>query len=559
MNKFLIVLIFSISSLISGDFYYTNGKKVFIKKSKSRSAKHTYIGANNTSLKANGNIIINFKDISIKDKIKNKYNLKEIKHLYDNIYLFNTKNIEQTLNIANKIYENENVIFSHPNFKIKIKKRTRDPLYKKSWHLNNNNNNTHIDIENAFKFTKGANAKIGVCDDGIDKYHEDLIGNIALALSSDMKHSSIINYLKPHGTQVSGVMSAKENDKGSVGVSPQSKLYFIEYGTSNSGVDYININEIFNYLDSLGVSVIVNSWGTYNATDYFYSFIRRLAIKGRKGKGLIIIFASGNDGYDYDKDISLVDESESDFVLSVSATNEKGELSDFSNYGKSIDISAPGGNANKDIGIITTAIFSRYISMLGTSASAPIVGGLVALALDINPDLTRNELLNILDKSSLKIGDTPYINGKNKKFGYGLINAGNLVKESILSYEKSLTGKQFPVLGAFINNKNKFIYKDSNNNFFEINNKYANKSNPYGFTPTNITTNKKPSKYLIKIRNTENEKLNIQDLALVDTNSSLLYKLTKLDKGFVEYSFSLKLNPIITRSNINTKMNISFK
>lgn len=557
MNKFLIVFILFASIFASDDFYFTKGKKVFIKKSHSRGLDNVYIGEHNTTLKVSGEIIVNFKNIALKDKIKKKYNLIEIKNLYDNIYLFKVKNIEKTLDIANKIYENEDVIFSHPNFKIKPQKRTLDPYYKDAWHLHGNNSKTHINIEEAFIFTKGANTKVGIYDDGIDIYHEDLIRNMALAKKDDKVSPASFSFSRRHGTQVVGVLSAMENNKGSVGVAPKSKIHFIEY---ESPIDYVKTYEMFDYLDKLGVPIIINSWGTYHAHDYFYNFIKKLATKGRNGKGLIIIFASGNNGYDYDKDLSLVDESESEYVISVSATDRNGKLAYYSSRGKSIDISAPGGDFGNKNGIITTSINSRYDKyFIGTSASVPMVGGSLALALDINPDLTRDDLLDILNKTSSKIGDTPYINGKNKYFGYGLLNAGKIVKEAILSYEKSLKGKTFPIIGTFIEHNNGFIYKNSKNIFSRLDRRYARNIDPYGFTSTNITNNKKSSMYLIKIRNIDEETLNIQDLALIDMSTSSLYKLTKLDKSFVEYSFPLKMEPVLTRNAINNEITIFFK
>ena len=555
MIKFSFVLVILCSNLLFGEYYFVNKQKVYIKKSISRSSGITYKSSLNAELTISKNIIIGFKNIKSKEKIILKYKLKEIEKLYKNSYLFEVENINKTLDTANKIYEQErkngNILFSHPDFKKTIFKRTLDPFYKKAWHLHNDIPNAHINIEGAFTYTKGAGVKVGVYDDGLDSLHEDLKDNVHLSLFSNLYSPASFSFLKKHGTQVAGLISAVENDKGSVGVAPKSKLYFIQYNFTGKSVDS-EISRVFNYLNNKGVSIIINSWGTYQASDLFYYLVRDLAINGRHGKGLIIIFASGNDQYNYDAETRLIDESESPYVLSVSAVTRQGKFAkSYSNYGSSIDIAAPGGtyrdNDFSKKGLVTTSVYSKYIhDFIGTSASAPIVAGSIALALSINPDLSRTEILDMLDKTSTKI-DTP------KKVGYGLINAEKLVIASINSYKTHLKGKSFPIKGEFIYDKSEFLFKDYKNGFYGLDLDKVTPSNPYGFYLTNKISVKSPSFYLAKIRNKNNDSLNVQDLILINAKDMLIYKSTKLDKNFIAYSFALDMNAYLSKTRNSDK------
>ena len=63
-----------------------------------------------------------------------------------------------------------------------------------------------------------------------------------------------------------------------------------------------------------------------------------------------------------------------------------------------------------------------------TSASAPIVSGVIALILEKNPNMTRNEVEKALHEKSDKIGNLDYVDGFNEYYGYGKINVERLLR-----------------------------------------------------------------------------------------------------------------------------------
>jgi len=67
-------------------------------------------------------------------------------------------------------------------------------------------------------------------------------------------------------------------------------------------------------------------------------------------------------------------------------------------------------------------------SFIGTSASAPIVTGVIALMLEKNPNITRIEVEQALQNQSDKIGNLDYVDGFNEYYGYGKVNVGWLLE-----------------------------------------------------------------------------------------------------------------------------------
>jgi thermitase len=84
------------------------------------------------------------------------------------------------------------------------------------------------------------------------------------------------------------------------------------------------------------------------------------------------------------------------FIFAVSMTDSADQTQ--STYGPHIDLSAPGWN------IFSTTTGSTYEYDTGTSYSAPIVAGVAACLLSINPALTTEQLTEILQSSAVDLG-----------------------------------------------------------------------------------------------------------------------------------------------------------
>ncbi len=466
-----ILLLLSIS--VFGDFYYYKGKKQSLTPEKTRSINDNikyYRTQNGNRIGVNDKIIVCFNDLNKTKTIEKKFDLILVKKLDSNMFLYKTSK-KDSLKIANEISLQKGVKFAHPDFLIQKQKRVLDPFYSKSWHLKNNGNTIEgiymkkgadINIEEAWKITKGKGINIAIFDDGIDIYHEDLKDGI---VEFENYEDFFTNDPSPtwydgnwHGTSVAGLVGARENGKGGIGVAPKANLFAMKIPSQSISKTI----ESFNWAYEKKVDIIINSWGTYESLDAYEEIFKKLATKGRDGKGILIFFAAGNENSNLDS-FGINDESESPYVLSIVASTESDELASYNNYGSSIDFAAPGG----EYGVVTTDVTgtlgytdTNYLDFFkGTSAATPIAAGVAALVLSTNPNLTRKDVIDILKKSSKKLGNIPYngigIDKRNNYWGYGRVDAAAAVK---IAYELSQTASELKQKSQSTKFKN-FAYK----------------------------------------------------------------------------------------------------
>ncbi len=312
-----------------------------------------------------------------------------------------------------------------------------EPYYFEQWYLDQNENfyeQNNIDTDanihghNALKHYTGKGVTIAIIDDGLDVTHEEINTSIIATydIATGTTDVSQISTHAHHGTAVTGVIAAGINAKGIAGIASQSKIIFLKYKEVMSDSETI---ELFNKADELGADIINCSWGTYNVSQAVKETIQELAHNGREGKGSIIVFAVGNGNRDMGNDESAIPE-----VVAVGATDRDNTRAWYSDYGKELDIMAPGGY---EVGIVTIdpmgengmgVIDVDYLlandpnAFFGNSASAPIVTGVIALMLEKNNNLTRIEIDETLKSTSDKIGNIEYIDGRNQYYGYGKVN-----------------------------------------------------------------------------------------------------------------------------------------
>ena len=128
----------------------------------------------------------------------------------------------------------------------------------------------------------------------------------------------------------------------------------------------------------------------------------------------------------------------------MSASTSIDERSNYSNFGKEISICAPSSGAG-GMGILTADVTKRYggndypggyepgdytYSFGGTSSACPLVAGVCALMLSVNPELKSIDVKNILQSTARKIGSGYDINGHSILYGYGCVNALEAVRRT---------------------------------------------------------------------------------------------------------------------------------
>jgi len=306
-------------------------------------------------------------------------------------------------------------------------------LFLEQWTINKNttfysqnniNNNAHINMQNISSTYTGKNIRVAVIDNGFDINHPEIKDKIVATASFDTAGNTLgtdvshTNSTDIHGTAVAGIIASKDDNKGIRGVAPNVELILIKLPTHLSDNAVMSI---FNYAISNGADVINCSWGTGAVSDTVRSYLNNLAKTARGGKGVAIVFASGNGNTNLKDDEASIKN-----VIAVGATSKDNLRANYSDYGKDLDIMAPGGET---FGVTTldplgTAGksndgYNRYnetsndknVSFKGTSASAPILTGVIALGLEKKNNLNLSSLLNTLQYSTDIVGqNTPYLN-----------------------------------------------------------------------------------------------------------------------------------------------------
>ncbi|MDO8454305.1 MAG: S8 family serine peptidase, partial [Sulfurimonas sp.] len=191
-----------------------------------------------------------------------------------------------------------------------------EPYYYQQWYLDKNETfyaqngidaDANIHTNNLLKIYSGKKVKIAVIDDGLDVTHEDLEGSIIHTYDSQTKSTDVsqTNQVDNHGTAVTGIIAARVNNKGIKGVASSSEIIFLKYKESMSDSETV---ELFSKAEEFGADIINCSWGTYDVSDAVKAKIQYLSIHGRNGKGIIVVFASGNDDQDMGNDESAIPE-----------------------------------------------------------------------------------------------------------------------------------------------------------------------------------------------------------------------------------------------------------
>ena len=221
-----------------------------------------------------------------------------------------------------------------------------------------------------------------------------------------------------HGTHVAGIIAAEANNNfGIAGVSQNSQLYAYSMNTSESNdSSYSKWGSIFMLKVALAnllneqVRVINISMGYDKGFTENSNWTSFLSVNGhaletfllkyiQSGNEFLIIKAAGNESLDSKNDIlgSITNEMVSKRIIIVGAAELNSDyynIAEFSNIGERVDVYAPGVNVLSDFPTNITSVLD------GTSMAAPIVTGLVALIWGINPDLTAEQVRQIIIASS---------------------------------------------------------------------------------------------------------------------------------------------------------------
>jgi subtilisin family serine protease len=271
-----------------------------------------------------------------------------------------------------------------------------DPAYPQSWHL------PAISAPDAWDLTTGSpGIVIAVLDSGVDPSHPDLVSKLVPGQNFYDGNADTSDVFG-HGTKVAGAAAAATgNGLGVASIGWQASIMPIRVTRSDGWASAWAIAQGLTYAVDQGARVMNLSFGGVGGSSIVVNAAEYAAAHGG-----IVVVSSGNCGC-----VESIPQSAA--LLTVGATDQTDALTSVSSRGDHVDLTAPG------VAIQTTSRGGGYSSGSGTSFTAPIVSGLVALMLAANPGLTALEVEDLLASTALDLGSP----GWDPSFGHGRVDA----------------------------------------------------------------------------------------------------------------------------------------
>ena len=327
-----------------------------------------------------------------------------------------------------------NVEYAEPNYIAYAFWTPNDEYFKYQWHLDNPKYGG-INMQKAWDVTggpgnPGAGVIVAVVDTGVAYENYDIY-----ALAPDLAGTSFVsgydfvnnddhpNDDEGHGTHVTGTIAqTTDNSIGVAGVAFSCSIMPIKVLDSTGSGTYADVAEGIRWAADNYAQVINLSLG-----GKFSSETLRLACEYAYKKGVVLVCAAGNDG----RAVVSYPAAYDDYCIAVGATRYDETRAYYSNYGKSLDLVAPGGDLrvdqNKDgygDGVLQQTFKSgqptnfAYYFYQGTSMATAHVSGVAALLIYkgvSGPDNIRNILQTTAEDKGLA--------GWDKYYGWGIVDA----------------------------------------------------------------------------------------------------------------------------------------
>lgn len=317
-------------------------------------------------------------------------------------YLSQNYNVTDTFSIDTTGSGNADVFVS-------VLIKNGDPLFIYQWYVINQRSDIMGDINARKTLAKGYSGKgvhVGVVDDFANASHEDL--NIIESYNPDSRS------IDSHGTAVAGIIGASAyNGLGVRGIAYGASLH--NYDRNTAGAEHwqkITGSSTLNP-NSAQVDIFNFSFGAVEqgATAEYGKILGYGVANHRGGKGAIYVAGAGNSG---DNDaVQLHNVNWGVYPINVSGLNPLTNTKiDYSSIGSGLWLTAysrPTAGTDNTVnnstnGLATTGLGnSEYIGFSGTSGSAPIISGAIALILEANASLTWRDVRYILAKTARQV------------------------------------------------------------------------------------------------------------------------------------------------------------
>jgi len=313
----------------------------------------------------------------------------------------------------------------------------------------------------------GSGVTVAVVDTGLNTDHPDLRDNVASGGYDFINGTSLVTDTDStnfHGTHVAGVIAAEKNDFGMRGVAYDAKI--LPFAAIGSSAPLTAVRDSVNAASAAGAKVMNASYGpgsaavglfVSNGAQFLWdeALTEADAYLNAANHGMVLVFAAGNSysvgnatiaahpmgggflpfikpansaialgspgAYRYSNDGVTLTTLNADYsalegkLLAVVAVDENNVIASFSNrcgVAKAWCLAAPGTN------IYSTGTGNSYSALDGTSFAAPHVSGALAVLMQLHPELTPTQVVNLLLSTATDLGTA----GIDDIYGNGLVN-----------------------------------------------------------------------------------------------------------------------------------------
>lgn len=316
----------------------------------------------------------------------------------------------------------------------------------------------YLNLGSTLDSYRGDSVKVGIIDSGLNYDHEDLLdssGNTKMngaskyyAYNSTKKQwqyyqasthgYSYLDDSLGHGTNVASAVASAINGIGGLGIAPNVELYIFKVTNESNGYEFGAIQCALLEAVNLGLDVVNMSFQSYEqAVSYNSSSMAASTgcsttlttyLNKAYNAGITLVAAAGN----YNTSAPSYPGSNAHVINVGSLSSDGTTKAPFSNYGSTIDIVAPGY-----VNVASKTSNSSYTNTQGTSFSAPLVTGAIALYKQKNPDATPDEIEAALYASCDPIDDSS--SSYSNWAGNGALNISKFLEMDIVPTKVTLS------------------------------------------------------------------------------------------------------------------------
>jgi subtilisin family serine protease len=240
-----------------------------------------------------------------------------------------------------------------------------------------------------------------------------------------------------HGTPCAGVIAASGASGSIRGIAPNCRVLPVKIFHADALAAESQVADAIRYA-TMFAHILSCSWSGPRSPDIEAALADAAA--GREGRGVPVFVATGNfhpQGVAYP--------ASSPHAIAVGASTDQNEIAFYSQRGPEVSVVAPSSGGNRGITTTDVSYLDRGFnlgsvgqggvnglhtnSFGGTSSATPLAAGVAALVLSVDPELTRDEVEQILRQTADKIGPagTYDANGFSQIYGFGCVNAAGAV------------------------------------------------------------------------------------------------------------------------------------